>query len=334
MTDFPQFIKNVKIKRPHVFILGAGASYAAFSNGDKHGRRLPLMSNLVEILSLEPLLNTYGINYSGENFEELYSHISSDKQKAALAKEIEKSIYDYFASLELPDYPTLYDHLLLSLREKDVIATFNWDPFLWKACERNYMHANLPHVLFLHGNVAVGHCVTHKQKGPVTSYCPVCRKLLTPSKLLYPITQKNYNRHPFIQAEWQTLRAALKTAYVFTIFGYGAPISDVEAMALMKEAWGPATARQYEEIEFIDIKNENELIKTWEPFIHNHHYRPYSPSQSFYESTVAHYPRRSCEALWAELMENKWMDPPCKVPFQSNLLDWLSPLIEWEKIET
>jgi hypothetical protein len=32
--------------------------------------------------------------------------------------------------LELPDHPTVYDHLLLSLRKKDAIFTFNWDPFL------------------------------------------------------------------------------------------------------------------------------------------------------------------------------------------------------------
>jgi hypothetical protein len=38
--------------RPHVYILGAGASYAAFPRGEKTGRKLPLMNNLVEILQL------------------------------------------------------------------------------------------------------------------------------------------------------------------------------------------------------------------------------------------------------------------------------------------
>lgn len=327
MADLPQFIENIKIQRPHVFILGAGASYAAFPNGDKHGRHLPLMSNLVKTLRLESKLNTHGINYSGENFEELYARISSDKGKAGLAQEIEISIYEYFTEMELPDYPTMYDHLVLSLRAKDVIATFNWDPFLWQACERNHMNADLPHVLFLHGNVAVGHCVAHRQKGPVASNCPVCRKPLTPSKLLYPIAQKNYNRHPFIHAEWQTLKAALKSAYIFTIFGYGAPTSDVDAISLMSQAWGSPTKRQYEEIELIDIKKEVVVTKTWAPFIHTHHYRPF---QSFYESTAAHYPRRSCEALWAQLMDNQWPEPPCDVPFQADFLSWLSPLIKQE----
>ena len=31
---------------PHVVLLGAGASRAVCTNGDKHGRKLPLMSDL------------------------------------------------------------------------------------------------------------------------------------------------------------------------------------------------------------------------------------------------------------------------------------------------
>ena len=34
------------------------------------------------------------------------------------------AIFQYFSSLSLPGIPTIYDHLLLSLRPKDVIATF------------------------------------------------------------------------------------------------------------------------------------------------------------------------------------------------------------------
>ena len=33
-----QEIEQIEMERPHVVILGAGASYAAFPNGDKHGR--------------------------------------------------------------------------------------------------------------------------------------------------------------------------------------------------------------------------------------------------------------------------------------------------------
>ncbi len=37
--------------RLHVVLLGAGASLAAFPNGDRLGRTLPLMKNLVEVLT-------------------------------------------------------------------------------------------------------------------------------------------------------------------------------------------------------------------------------------------------------------------------------------------
>ena len=46
-------------------------------------------------------------------------------------REIETRVDEYFADLELPGHPTIYDRLVLSLREKDLIATFNWDPFLY-----------------------------------------------------------------------------------------------------------------------------------------------------------------------------------------------------------
>ncbi len=55
-------INALFMERPHVVLLGAGASYAALPNGDKNGNRLPLMVNFVEILELNDLLQQYGIN--------------------------------------------------------------------------------------------------------------------------------------------------------------------------------------------------------------------------------------------------------------------------------
>ena len=46
-------IKDVKFGRPHVVILGAGASLAAFPNGDANGIRLPLMLDFIE--KIKPL---------------------------------------------------------------------------------------------------------------------------------------------------------------------------------------------------------------------------------------------------------------------------------------
>ena len=36
---------NVFVERPHLVVLGAGASRAAFPDGDKNGKRLPLMAD-------------------------------------------------------------------------------------------------------------------------------------------------------------------------------------------------------------------------------------------------------------------------------------------------
>ena len=55
-------------------------------------------------------------------------------------KDLFRSAYDYFAMLRLPDSPTLYDYLILSTM--DIIATFNWDPFLLQAyvCNKVVIH--------------------------------------------------------------------------------------------------------------------------------------------------------------------------------------------------
>jgi hypothetical protein len=49
------------VQRPHVVILGAGASVASCLDGDKNGRRLPTMNNFVDILGLRDLLEKMGL---------------------------------------------------------------------------------------------------------------------------------------------------------------------------------------------------------------------------------------------------------------------------------
>lgn len=73
MPTLPQLdIKTNSNHSPHVTILGAGASLAALPDGDKNGRKLPLMNNLVEVVGLESLFEEYGLKYEGENFEATY----------------------------------------------------------------------------------------------------------------------------------------------------------------------------------------------------------------------------------------------------------------------
>ena len=167
-------IASPKSERHHVVILGAGASRAAFQFGDRNGQKLPVIKDFIEVVGLADLLATNGINPPFDNFESIYSDIATDTSKAALQKEIEKRVYDYFAALKLPDTPTLYDHLILSLRPKDVVATFNWDPFLWNAAARNRHFSEPPDLLFLHGNIAIGHCPNCKLVLCRGHDCPQC----------------------------------------------------------------------------------------------------------------------------------------------------------------
>lgn len=182
--------------RHHLVVLGAGASIAAFPNGDRGGKRLPAMKNFVDILELEGLLQEHGIEPPYDNFEALYSDIATEPARHELKKQIEERVYSYFAGLSLPDTPTLYDHLILSLRPKDVIATFNWDPFLWQAAARNHRFGGVPRLLFLHGNVAIGYCPQCKVVLGRDQMCARCGKPLVASPLLYPVKKKELPIRP------------------------------------------------------------------------------------------------------------------------------------------
>lgn len=323
-------IKDVKMTRPHVVLLGAGASVAALPNGDKNGRKLPVMDNFVHVIGLGPILEKHGIQFKDQNFELLYADMVGKAEHLTAMNEIETCIRDYFSVLELPDHPTVYDHLVLSLREKDFVATFNWDPFLVQACMRNSRFAKMPRTVFLHGCVALGIDSENKIVGPVSKISSKGKPFL-PSRILFPVHKKDYNSDPFISGEWGALKKYLQAAYVFSIFGYGAPASDVEAVQLMKKAWGDVNKREYEETEIIDIKSEDELSRNWKQFIHTHHYRVFD---DFYTSIVANHPRRSCEAVWNQLMECKWLKPnplPKDANF-SDLYKWFRPFFEAEKV--
>lgn len=328
---FPEPASN----RPHMVLLGAGASLAALPNGDKCGRQLPLMNNLIEVLSLGPLLDKCGIPHNGVNFEALYSGLIMSGQNPDIVQAIEASVFDYFHGMRLPDSPTIYDHLVLSLRPKDYIASFNWDPFLLQAIERNYsaLKTKPPHFCHLHGCVALSYCDLHKpmkvqRAGPP---CRCCGGTTTATRLLYPVTQKKYNVDPYSAAGWHDVQMTLKNAYLLTIFGYGAPSTDVEAVSLLKQAWGDPTTRQFEEIEIIDIRNEDDLHTTWEPFIHTHHYEIH---QSFNDSLIARFPRRSCEGFWNMSMQcinEKDYRAPRNLDFP-DLWAWHQQLIEAEAV--
>ena len=333
IVSVEQEMEQVEVGKPHVVILGAGASYAAFPNGDKKGRKLPLMNNFVETLGLQDLISSTDLSFSSHNFEDIYSEIHRRPELEDIRKELENTVYDYFSEMELPDEPTLYDYLVLSLRDKDVIATFNWDPFLVQAIRRNGPRFKLPIPLFLHGNVAVGYCPEGHMMGDNGSRCHRCGVPLRRTKLLYPVGEKNYQLDEFISQQWETIADFLKSAFMVTIFGYGAPITDVAAMELFKEAWGCAYNRYMEEIEIIDIKEEDELQDTWSPFIHSHHYQVQS---DFYNSWISNHPRRTGEVHYNRFLDRKYHQKNTlpKAANFTDLWDWYDRLQKYEDTST
>jgi hypothetical protein len=315
---------------PHVVLLGAGASLAAFPHGDAGARRLPLMNNLVEVVGLRPLIESFGIDPSIENFEEFYDDLSTSGKHTELVSEIERRIHDYFAAMTLPEGPTIYDYLILCLRKTDFIATFNWDPFLAQAYRRNMHVTEPPRIAFLHGNVAIGVCNEHQRVGFLHQSCSICHRDFLPSRLLYPVKHKDYNSDPFIKGEWTQLRGFLDHAYYVTIFGYSAPETDVEAKRLMLEVWKDNPTRDLAEIDIVDIKPMEYLETVWKEFFVRQHY---GIKADIFQTTLLRHPRRSCDAFAMATLQNEpWEENP--IPHFDSLKalqNWVKPLIAEEK---
>lgn len=330
-----ELAKNVMVQRPHVVLLGAGASKAAFLHGDAVGCTVPLMNELVDIVTgLRQCLETAGVREPFDDFEALYSKIIEDGQ-TKLAQDMESLVEKYFLSLKIPKTPTIYDHLLLSLRPKDAVFTFNWDPFLFDAYERN-ISLPLPEIFFLHGNVRIGYCSTHEAVwGKRGQHCDQCGKALTSVPLLFPIKNKGaaYCK-PFLRDQWKNASLFLQEAFAFTIFGYSAPTTDVDAFELLKTSWRSGGDRLVEHPEIIECpglteRSRNELYETWKPFDYYNHTRYID---SFEDSYMSLFPRRTCESLYLAgtqgIPSARWVVPRDLSLEQTQL--WYSQLADHE----
>lgn len=326
MEDESEKFERHWISRPHVVLLGAGASRAALPKGDANGRKLPLINDFIEVVGLESLLEAMGIQHEGRNIESLYAELAHGDEDQLTS--VEKAISDYFGSLRLPDYPTIYDYIVLSVTERDLLATFNWDPFLVQAIRRNLPAlVQMPPFAFLHGNVAIGVCPKDEIIGPIDSPCSECGELRQPSKLLYPITEKNYASDELIADQWNRFRFNLGRAAVFTVFGYSAPSSDREAVDAIQDAWGTPEQRQFEQFEIIDIRKEEEVLESWKGLIHSHHY---DVVDNYFDSWLAKHPRRSIDMYVAQFLKAQFIgdDPaPRDVTFEE-LWAWFDRLRE------
>lgn len=114
-----------------------------------------------------------------------------------------------------------------------------------------------------------------------------------------------------------------------TFFGYGAPQSDRGAVDLLRQAWGGWQRRDMEQIEFIDIKGEDELLDTWQPFVHTHHYDVHT---DFYDSWIAHHPRRTGEAYKSQYLDVRFIEnnPVLRTSNLRALWAWFQPLVAAE----
>lgn len=180
----------------------------------------------------------------------------------------------------------------------------------------------VPHLFFLHGNVAVG--LSQSKKVSLGSPGNI------QSKLLFPIKVKDYVNDSFIKAEWDAIKWYLKNAYILTIFGYSAPATDIEAISLLQEGWNNSEVRSSAQIEIIDLKEKEILSQAWEKFIHTHHY---DTLDDFYKSFIARFPRRSCEAMWKQLEECEFLEDHYNFPKKlkyDKLKEWFKPLFAHE----
>ena len=270
-------------------ILGAGASRATCPHGDKNGKTLPLMMDLVDCLDLKSKLKEWNVN-PNQNFEDIFSNLY-EKKEFEKTRELENHISTYLKKLRLPERPTIYDHLVLSLRDKDFIASFNWDPLLLHAYSRNSNRGiKLPRLAFLHGNVMMGFCERHKRTNYLSKVCEQCKNPLKPVSLLYPIKNKNYSDSQVIKIIWERLARHLDKAFMLTIFGYSGPKTDIEANDIIKKHWMPK--RFFDDTTFITNQDENQTYNHWKSFVNSHHFQIYD---DFYKSELANYPRRTFE---------------------------------------
>jgi hypothetical protein len=120
-----------------------------------------------------------------------------------------------------------------------------------------------------------------------------------------------------------------------TLFGYGAPDTDVEAIGLMNRAWGTADERNMEQFEIIDVRPKEDAVKRWSGFIHSHHY---DYTTDYFRSSLATNPRRTFESyhqhnlpLTVEEAFSESNPVPHDIVSLQELWEWHLPLIEAEK---
>jgi hypothetical protein len=170
-------------------------------------------------------------------FESQFSWLKNTQVYDDELDEVEDIISSYFRECVIPDQPTIYDYLVLGLQGKDVIATFNWDPLLMLAHERNrgISGLELPDIRFLHGSVYYSSCLEHDVLACPGEQCPKCEIPLANSRLIFPLEDKDYGQDSLISRDWATVTNKLTDAFHLTIFGYSGPRTDHKAKQMLRD---------------------------------------------------------------------------------------------------
>src|SRR4051812_41351907 len=92
-------IADTSARRPHVLLLGAGASKAALPDGDRNGVPVPLLRDVASALSLAERFPPELRELASTDFEAAYSKLV-DSETDTSAVDVE--VRDFFAALELP----------------------------------------------------------------------------------------------------------------------------------------------------------------------------------------------------------------------------------------
>lgn len=296
-------------QRPHLVILGAGASKDAIPDGDANGKPLPVMSEFISTLNLTDYIGKIEGAPKTDNIEDVYSWLANQERFVDERIVVENEIREYFSNITLPDTLTKYDLLVLSLRQKDCIATFNWDGLLVQAYQRmQKITTDLPQMVFLHGNVEVGYCPECKTYGYWFAKCHKCGEQLQSVPLLYPVKNKNYQEEGFISEQWKILENVVSEAALITIYGYSAPKTDIEAIDILKQSFARlGTPRFFDTIEIIERPgfNIDDISDAWVDLsaMAKDHLKIRT---SVFDSYMFRNPRRSLDFLWKRQIRSVW----------------------------
>lgn len=100
-AEIEKYIHDFILNRPHVFILGAGATIAAIPYGDRNGLKCSVMNNFIEELDLSHILSGVRLKTTSTNLEYIYSELDTMSEYSSVKDELENKIMAYMTKGEM-----------------------------------------------------------------------------------------------------------------------------------------------------------------------------------------------------------------------------------------